>query len=328
MGNQKIRTAIVFTANTSHVAHANLMLDSLQNPQKGNFKGDIWVISTGLSERAKRFLDRRNIKYLVDDLNEINDWKYRECVAKSQLEYEQLRLGGTRSEEECVSPAFKAFRNKRMSKLIIRKWNEQYGKDYDFIALCDNDLYIQRDINELFEKYYEADKEKIYYRHEENGIIPGSFLWKKNYYYSNYHDISGLDFGEHEINIGYIMGTCSNISGLFDDVRECFDKIHPDLLTKYQWHDQDMVRLLRAQDSKRFVLTDEGDILHLCNGGKLLIEQRYPMGFYHTLTDEKPYVLHFAGGMWSKFISIKSTFEVDPDMYFHYQELAAGDGVD
>ena len=55
----KKRTAIIFTANTPHVAHANLMLDSLLDSNKGNFQGDIWVISTGLSDRAKNYLDSR-----------------------------------------------------------------------------------------------------------------------------------------------------------------------------------------------------------------------------------------------------------------------------
>ena len=48
---QKKRTAIIFTANTIHIAYADLMLNSLRNNGKGNFQGDLWVISTGLSDR-------------------------------------------------------------------------------------------------------------------------------------------------------------------------------------------------------------------------------------------------------------------------------------
>lgn len=37
----RTRTAILFTANTPHLAHANLMIDSLFDKTKGNFEGDL-----------------------------------------------------------------------------------------------------------------------------------------------------------------------------------------------------------------------------------------------------------------------------------------------
>ena len=48
-----------------------------------------------------------------------------------------------------------------MSKLIILDWIKLFGHMYDFIALGDNDLYFQRDVNELFEDVYCLSKNKI-----------------------------------------------------------------------------------------------------------------------------------------------------------------------
>ncbi len=316
---EKRKTAIIFTANTSHLAHANLMLDSLRDKYKGNFQGDIWVISTGLSTRAKNFLDSIDVKYLISSLSSLNKWKYWKQVAEVQPQYEELIQ--EKSKEESLQIAFESYRNKRMSKLIILDWIEKFGSNYDFIALCDNDLYFQKDIHKLFEQVYKEEVEKIYYWKEENEMFPGTPLWRKNFHYSYRYDATNLDFGKNEINIGFIMAKPSIMYQVFCDVKNSFFNLNIELFTKHNWHDQDLVRLNKAKNPERYELIQEGEIVHICNGGIKVIEEKYPQEFYHLKTKEKPYVIHFAGGTWEKYYSIKSTYMIDPDDYYFSQEL-------
>ena len=314
----KERTAIIFTANTPHLAHANLMLDSLRDKNKGNFQGDIWVISTGLSVRAKNYLDSIETKYLVNSLSAMEKWEGWEQIAENQSEYKNLLA--KKSREESLKLSFETYRNKRLSKLIILDWFEKVGHAYDFIALCDNDLYFQKDVQELFDKYYDVVSDKIYYWHEENEILPGTSLWLKNHYYSCLHDGSCLDFGKNEINIGFIMGKPSVICQVFEDVQKSFYHLNIRLFAEYGWHDQDLVRLNKAQYPERYSLIQEGEIVHICNGGANVIKEKYQKEFYHIKTGEKPYIIHFAGGAWQYYDSIKATYMADPDLFYSEQE--------
>lgn len=318
---EKRRTAIVFTANTPHLAHASLMLDSLRDEDKGNFQGDIWVISTGLTVRAQNFLDSLGVKYLINNLSSLDEWKNWRQVAESSPQYEELI--SEKSREESLRLAFEAYRNKRMSKFIILDWVEKFGDSYDFIALCDNDLYFQKDIHILFEQYYKQESDKIYYWQEENEILPGTSLWNKDFHYSYRYDVSDLNFGTNEINIGFIMGSPNMIYQVFSDVRRGFFNLDIELFAKYGWHDQDLVRLNRAQYPERYTLIQEGMIVHLCNGGTKVVEERYPQEFYHLKTGKKPYVIHFAGGAWDPY-AVRSTYLVEPDDYYFSQELKKG----
>lgn len=316
---QKERTAIVFTANTPHLAHANLMLSSLRDKEKGNFQGDIWVISTGLSVRAKNYLDSIGVKYLVSSLDSLKEWKYWKEVAEVQPEYE-VHLQD-KSEEESLNLAFEAYRNKRMSKLIILDWIKKFADKYDFIALCDNDLFFQKDVHELFEKNYDENVDKLYYWQEENEMLPGTPLWRKNYHYSYRHDATHLDFGKHEINIGFVMAKPKVMYDVFEDVKKSFYSLNIELFTKHSWHDQDLVRLNKAKYPERYQLICEGDIVHICNGGMKVIEEKYPGAFFHKKNGNKPYIIHFAGGTWENYYSIKSTYMVDVDDFYYNNEL-------
>lgn len=315
----KGRTAIVFTANTPHLAHANLMLESLRDPKKGNFSGDVWVISTGLSNRAQNYLDSQKIKYLISNLNSLYEWKEWKNIAKAQPEFENLLKN--MGMEDALVASFELYRNKRMSKLILLDWVKKFGEDYDFIALGDNDLYFQRDIHELFDVAYSADPNKIHYWQEENEILPGSWLWKKDFHYARFYDVSDIDFGKHEINIGFILGQPNVLYQAFSNVKKSFFNLLPSLFISYHWHDQDLIRLDRAMQPERYALLEEGSIVHLCNGGDRVILEKYPGEFYHKKTENKPYMIHFAGGAWKNFPSIKDSYMVQPDNYYFSQEV-------
>jgi len=314
----KKRTAIIFTANTPHLAHANLMLNSLRDESKGNFKGDIWVISTGLSARAKNYLDSIHVNYLVSSLYSLKNWRYWKEVAQAQPEYEAFLE--EHSEEDSLRLAFELYRNKRMSKLIILDWIKKFGENYDFIALGDNDLYFQRDVHELFSTYYQ-NEDKVHYWHEENEMQAGTSLWRKNLKYASFHDATEIDFGKHEINIGFIFGKPNNIYNVFKEVQKSFFSINIKLFLEHKWHDQDLVRLDRGRNPERYELVNEGDLVHICNGGMRVVEERYPREFYHLKTGKKPFMIHFAGGTWEKYFSIKATYKVDVEDYYFSNEL-------
>lgn len=321
----KKRTAIIFTANTPHLAHANLMIDSLRDPERGNFQGDLWVISTGLSDRAKNFCDCNDIKFLVSNLSSLTQWGNWEKIAKSQPEYKEYRK--TKSEEESLQNAFDVYRNKRMSKLIILDWVEKFGSKYDFIALGDNDLLFQKDVNALFEEEYDSCRDKIHYCREEYKILPGSWLWNKDFHYSKLADTSEMDWGTHEINIGFILGTPGVIKKLFELVKQDFYSLDITLFTQYNWHDQDLVRAVRAKHPEMFFLMEEGKVVHLCAGGDNSVDECYPLEFYYKKNNTKPYIVHFAGGMWKKYASVAPTYEVDPDVYYFTKEIEPSHNV-
>ncbi len=306
------RNAIVFTANTMHVAQANLMIDSLFDPEKGNFEGDLWVISTHLSSGCQEYLESRGIRYLVNPLSSFQNWKYRRDIARSQPEF----LRGKLEEED----AFLLYRNKRMTKLIINDWVEKFGGNYDAVALCDNDLYFQRDVNELFQRTAQSDPDVLWYWQEENRNLPGTNLWMKNAHYSRLHSSDGLDFGQHEINIGFVITSPLTMRSVFRRVEALFSSCNIELFRDCLWHDQDLVRLIRAQNPKLFRLFEEGDVLHLRNGGEKLVDERTPQEFFHKKTQEKPYVVHFAGGAWRAYPSIAPSYLVNEDAYFFMEE--------
>ncbi len=313
------RTAILFTANTPHLAHANLMIDSLRDPQKGNFKGDLWVISTGLSNRAKNYCDSNNINFFISEMRELNHWEGREIIARSQPEYQNALKNC--SDEIALKKSFESYRNKRMSKLILLNWVKRFGDKYDFIALGDNDLYFQKDVYYLFNEAYTNAPDRISYKQEENEIVVDSWIWKKDFHYSLLQTTYGLDFGRHEINIGFILGKPYALYRLFMTVyKEFLNKKNIDLFSKYNWHDQDLVRLCRAKNPDWFDHLSEDDIIHLCNGGDSVIEENEIMTFTHKRTGRKPYIIHFAGGAWKNYASVKTTFNVDPGIFFYRNE--------
>ena len=315
------RTAFVFTANTPQVAQANLMLESLRDPQRGNFEGDIWVISTGLSERAKSYLDSQEINYLISKLNYVYEWKDWKKVAEAQPEYHEFSKKANK--EIAQRQAFQFYRNKRLSKLIIIDWVKKFGSQYDFIALGDNDLYFQRDVNELFAKAHARGEDQVHFWQEEFKIQPGSNLWKKDFHYIRLHDAAELDFGTNEINIGFILGKPQQIKKVFENVKKYFFELNSDLFACYAWHDQDLVRLDKAKRPEAYKLLDEGEIVHLCNGGDRVISEDFPMEFFHTKTKRKPYIVHFAGGAWKKYPSVAPSYKVDEDNFYFTNESVA-----
>lgn len=304
------RTAVIFVADTEQLSHASLMLESLRDPLKGNYSGDIWVLSTGLTSTAKNYLDSIGALYIENQLLELDDWKYRKEIAFSIMEKESSDRQGIPDAalDRQISNSFRKYINKYLSKLIYLDWFSKVGDSYDFIAFCDFDLYIQSDINVLMEKYFLINPDTVYYWQEENEVVVNSELWKRNNAYAKAYDATHYDFGKHDINIGFLLGSPKSIGRIINEIKKGYFSLSINLITKSGWNGQDIVRLDRARNPKQYSLVDEGEVLHVCNGGEKIIEERYPGCFYNCKTNTKPCVVHFAENTHMLFESIKSAF--------------------
>ena len=344
------KNALLFTANDPQVAQGHLLFTSLRDRDRGNFDGDIWVISTHLDERTRQFLDQNNMRYFVDPLDDLWEWPgwkdaARANIATSLNKYSGLSARETLKKilrhpftaavdqvtaqlyrtpakkafhtENRLRKSFENFRDKRQSKFIVAEFVEAHGDKYENLIVCDNDIFIQSPVDAAFEQVEDG---KIFYRHEEFEILPGTPLWTKNAAYKRlWPEIgSGLDAHRHEINIGFIAARSADMGWLFASDRDLFLEERNRPLLADNWHDQDYVRVLRAKHPDRFKLFTEDTVVHLCNGGENLVEEGPAMTFTAKMTGLRPMAIHFAGGRWRDYASIQGVFDVDPNAYYEY----------
>jgi len=351
-------TAVLFNANDPQLPQAHLFLESLRDENRGAYGGDIWVLSTGLSPAGRRYVEQMNLKLLEDPLDYLRRWPGREVAqefvlagkpkksppAKAQSPpsfftrcrsllrrvFEGLdqtfwkklsaktdaaeEAGPTAAElEEC----YLEFRNKRCSKLIVLKFLEDHGDDYQRVIFCDTDVLAQGPLRQVVDQVVE---DRLYYRHEENPILPGTPLWKKNFAYKTVMGAqgNGLDLGGHEINIGFLAAAPSVMWKLWNAQKELYlAEEHVGLISR-GWHEQDFFRLLRAKRPEEFALFREGTVVHTCNGGLQCIKQVRPMMFQYADSGLQPAMVHFAGGTWAEFKPLSATYNMDFNAFLAY----------
>lgn len=305
-----MKKALLFTGNTPHVAAAHLMTQTLTAPDGGNFDGDIWVLSTDLSETALAYLDALGIQAFVDSM----------AWADTEMNWRLIFPGQS---DAAAKAEFHTYRNKRMSKLIYLDWFEEHGAEYDAVVVCDNDLYFQGDINDLFDL---ASDGRIRYTPEDNPIFAGTNLWIKD---ARYRQMTGdwdHESGLHEFNIGFILGQPDAMRGLFAEIRARFPKLPEALIRNHAWHDQDIARIVRARQPDLFTPFPADTILHLCGGGMALVEEGPPGTFRNRLTGALPRIVHFGGGAWRDFKSVAPCYRIDPqDLFDDVLRRPAGD---
>ncbi|MDL2307141.1 glycosyltransferase [Desulfovibrio sp. OttesenSCG-928-C06] len=313
------RTAVLFTTNTPQIAQAELLIGSLRNPALGNFQGDVWAMSTHLTSMAKNSLEAKGINFLVNPLERMLQWNAWKGVAKAQKKYQNTPHDVHKDNNRFLEECFWEFKNRLMSKLILIDWVEKFGARYDYIALCDTDIYIQNDFNLLLKAAYDKNPDKISYWHEENEIAPGTWLWEKNRHFFRLQGASNLDLGMHEINVGFLSGRPSTLRHIFKMVDSLFFSLSPELFTDHHWHEQDCTRVVRAMHPELFSMFDEGKVIHVCNGGHTAIKEEESGKFLHKKTLKAPTVVHFAGGTWRHYPTIAPYFKVPYEDYFQAQ---------
>lgn len=306
-----MRTAVIIKANDTQVFHSQLFIDSLKDPLKGNYKGDIWVISTGLSDNAKYFLQKNNIRVFVNEMVDLKNWPYYVPIAKAQPLYKTLK---NIPHYKHIDLSFNSYRNKRMSELNIIGWSELYGEQYDLVAMCDCDVLIQSDFNKVFESCAQ-DKNKIYYQEEFNPIVPGTFLWKKDQALKSFYCIDFPTNNYHEINLGCLIGTPKLLREVFTEAKTLFYSLPQYLFTHKLWHVQDIVRLIRLKKPDIFSLFDRSFVWHLCNGGDSIVKEKEDQYFF--LNGEMPSLIHFAGQKWKQYSNpLLSIFSSSEENFF------------
>ncbi len=279
------------------------MLSTLFDDNAGNFSGDVWVLSTGLDDAARAYLDARGVRYHIDGML----WAW-EALNWKEIAKTELVPGGTWEE------AFERYRNKRMSKLIFCDWFDSHGANYDSVAICDSDMYFQKDVNAVFSC---AGNGKINYAKEDNPIVSGSGLWTKDFHYRRL--LGDLDYrsGDREINIGFLVAAPERINHLFAEVKKKFLELPAELISQYKWHDQDICRLLRYEHPEIFATFRHGVIVHTCSGGLKRIEERRAGRFYDRETNDMPGIIHFGGRTWENFDSVAPAFTIESDRLFY-----------
>ena len=409
------KTAVIFNANDPQLPQAHLFIESLRDPDRGNYQGDIWVLSTELSPLAKKYVDKMQVRYFEDPLDFLWEWEGRDDAAeytmchenknksviktdkiitleknikqkrellmknekllssrtrpktipanmKSALRYlversydyvtgrrkkkkdaekeylkdlideidkleKELAREESRQEKISLEKCFYKFRNKRCSKLIIVDFLKKYGTNYEKIIFCDTDILIQGPIEKIFEQIQD---DKIYYWQEEFPILPGTHLWGKQLVYKKLFPdkAKNVDFGFHEINIGFLAGKPSVFQEVCNLQKELYLNEENVALISESWHEQYFYHFIRSQKPDWFSLFQEGLVIHLCNGGAMLMEERYPLNFYHKKTQQKPTVVHFAGGTWKPFNSLNRCYQTDPNNFFFYYLSKKSSAID
>ena len=171
-----MKSAVIIKANDAQVFYSKLFIESLRDKNRGNYTGDIWIISTGLSNAAKYYAYENDIRVYVNEMRDLRNWKHFEPVAKAQ---DLFKYKVDNNYDNLLYESFKTYRNKRMSEFNIIGWSENFGNEYDIVAMCDCDILIQNDFNYIFEHCINTAKDKIYYQKEYNSIAPGTFLFEK-----------------------------------------------------------------------------------------------------------------------------------------------------
>lgn len=380
------KTAVIFNANDPQMPQAHLFVESLRDPLRGNYDGDVWIVSTHLSTDAKKYIKKMNFQYIEDPMDFLWDWPGRHVAAEytrstkpkqllksfkekaklmeeeinrireetnrareeaNRAREEAIRAQGNikiieekvismfeivqdleekvrnaekenvHAQEEALKGYFYEFRNKRLSKLLVLKFLELHGAKYEKIIVCDTDILVQSPVKEVFDQVVD---DRLYYWIEENQILPGTYLWHKNLGYKKLMTDKSqhINFGRHEINIGFLAGRPHFVQKVWSIQKELMlAEEHIKLIT-YGWHEQDYFRLLRGLHPDWFALFREGTVVQLCNGGGMLIKEERPLEFKFVTSNNKPIIVHFAGGTWSPFDSINKTYRLKAEDFFSY----------
>lgn len=79
--------ALVFNANSPQIAQAYLFLESLRDKKRGSFQGDIWIVSSGLNELAKKYAEKYRIGFVEDSMEYLWDWPGWKIAAENMISY-------------------------------------------------------------------------------------------------------------------------------------------------------------------------------------------------------------------------------------------------
>jgi hypothetical protein len=241
-----MKDLIVFNGNDGQAPQAKLFIETLRDPSKGAFDGDIAIISTALSPEYVAWYESQGVlvfqRRVVEVLDEWKHWLdiaiFEHVRVNKRVRYyrpwEFLISKYTKGDlarryallqkvfKFCakISPQwrkklhdeFEIWHRKHMSKLNIIPFLESHGKRWDRVMLCDADMVFQGQAKCLFER---VEPGKICVAEELEAMVPmgegGSPVYGSNVItreqYPEWRDLIELGpDARHEVNVGVFLG--------------------------------------------------------------------------------------------------------------------------
>lgn len=254
-----MNTLFVANGNDGQLGQISLFVDSLRDKNKGNYSGDILIISTALSENVQQHLKSRGIKICSSPLPEITEnWSFRHKIIAFEMAQAKggwlrcfLRSGSKGSFRKKISDwlfradiyalvfarrffpklrqkmeaGFDLWHRKHFSKFVLFNYFKQGGEVPDKIVMCDADMIFQRDVAALLDGILPG---VVYYGDEVEPMLPasqgGSPVYESNEWAieHNFPHAKLLSMGSntHEANVGFFCGDGATIVQMMNRWRE------------------------------------------------------------------------------------------------------------
>ena len=345
------RSLVLFNCNDGQLPQVELLIESLRSREGGNYAGRVMAISTGLSSNARRWLEMKKVELFERKLDFLQDWEMAQCVADTvfiedriwnasressslwnggcAFELEQLGSTGlalkVRQAIESASkaelpPNLESFGNKRFSKLNVIPLLEQVRDEVDHVLFCDTDLLFQSPLECLFQGIPSG---RIAGELESDLIVSGNGIGLKDGYFRELYpeESAALSFPKQELNIGVLAGRLEDMLAVWVEAKALMLDEHYRDLYRYLWHEQDFFRLLRMRQPEMFHRFDPGLVFHGCGASYQFLDHVDHYRFVCKSEGVVPAVVHFAGGVWKHFDSIRRAYSASELSMFHRDGL-------
>lgn len=337
---------ICLNANDPQLPQVELFLRTLRDPNRGAFTGDVCVLTTGVSDATKRYLERQGVQVFENELSQLFDLAFWRSIAGYEL-YKRIplprtimRLRWVLSEswhdrlkaywirigsqltawrslrnpdlDAELAQEFRVYRDKHFSKLNILHFLNGSDPQYDNVMLCDGDMIFQRPVQVLFAL---VEDNRIYVGEEVNSITPGTHIHGSNQEAqgSKIHQYLRYGEGAHELNVGFLLGRAHALLHRLIEWKRLMFESNLEWLFRthpvYCWHEQDFMRLQRDMNPDHYCTLLPHHIVHTCNLGDGFIQETAPLVFQLREGGERPTVVHFCGGTWRSYTSVAAEYQ-------------------
>lgn len=201
-----MKDVVIFNGNDGQTPQAKMFIETLRDPEKGNYEGDIVIISTELSTDYVAWYESQGVIVFQRRITEVLD-EWKEWLNVAVFEHirmnSPLKYGGVKGYlMSLISEAndsrvgrryslyrmlFKLYTNlkprwrgqmreefdlwhrKHMSKLNVIPFLQANDKRWDRVMLCDADMVFQKPVSQLFDA---VEPRKICVAEEIEPMIP------------------------------------------------------------------------------------------------------------------------------------------------------------
>lgn len=251
-------------------------------------------------------LQRKIIKSFIDNVSQKQLLKDALNIVKKSLKDKNIEMN--------LYDEFDLYMRKHFSKLNLFKYLEHVDKKYDNILLTDADMIFQKPVSEIFDKVEDG---KIYIENEMEPLTPngGSPVYGSNLRAIHLPIYKYIQYGKDafEVNVGIVLGKANAMHDYLQKWKSLmFDSGYEELFYCHKvdfWHEQDYFRLLRDMNKDVFVNIGKEYFYHAVHSASKHIVEIEPLVFKMKDNNIKPYIVHFAGGYWKYFRSVRMNYE-------------------